>query len=497
LKMATSDLESNISAIETAMAKRATLVEDDFLNWQRRWKAKPYRLPNPVFGLVAHVPLNETSGKRAVNTVGSGDGTVQGNPKWVTGERGRVLRFDGQTHVNLGDVGGFDRLDSFSFGGWINPTRESILVSRVAPDDTLRGWEVRVGGGRIDARLTHHEFEDGLSVITETGTPLNEWSHVFVTYSGNSRGNGISIYLNGVPQKTIVAKDSLKGSIRTEAPLKVGVRGDRQALLGMIGDVRIYDRVLDATEVARLAGIDPIPKILAMEENKRTAAQKKILRNNYLQSYDQQYQVQRAKLELARARLRPLNDALPTVMVMQEMENPRDTFVLLRGHYAQHGEMVSVGTPSILPPLSADAPANRLGLADWLTDPANPLVGRVTVNRFWQMAFGTGIVETSEDFGTQGQRPSHPKLLDYLATKFVRDGWDTKKIVKHIFMSATYRQVSTISPEQLERDPDNRLLARGPRYRLPAEIVRDSALAVSGLLVEKIGGPSVKPYQPP
>jgi hypothetical protein len=157
---------------------------------------------------------------------------------------------------------------------------------------------------------------------------------------------------------------------------------------------------------------------------------------------------------------------------------------------------VERGLPAVLPPLPAGATNDRLGFAKWLTDPSNPLTARVAVNRFWQMYFGTGLVKTSEDFGSQGEWPSHPELLDWLATEFVRTGWNVKSMQKTIVMSATYRQSSRVTPDLLQRDPENRLLARGPRLRLSAEMMRDQALAISGLLVEKIGGPSVKPYQP-
>ncbi len=183
-------------------------------------------------------------------------------------------------------------------------------------------------------------------------------------------------------------------------------------------------------------------------------------------------------------------------MVMAEMKKPRDTFVLGRGQYDNPGEKVTPGVPGFLPPLPPGVPPNRLGLAKWLVDPGNPLTARVAVNRAWQNAFGTGIVKTAEDFGTQGEPPSHPELLDWLATEFVRTGWDVKRLERLIVTSATYRQSSRATPEMAESDPENRLLARGPRFRLPAEEIRDNALAASGLLNDQIGGPSVYPYQP-
>ncbi len=209
-------------------------------------------------------------------------------------------------------------------------------------------------------------------------------------------------------------------------------------------------------------------------------------------------ELEHAKAELAKEKktLDEFENAIPTVMVMDEMAKPRDCFVLVRGQYDKHGDKVEAAIPAAFPPLPKGAPNNRLGFAKWMVDPKNPLTARVAVNRFWEKFFGIGIVATSEDFGTRADSPSHPELLDWLATEFVRLKWDMKAMQKEIVMSATYRQSSKVTPEQIHRDPDNRLLARGPRYRLPAEMIRDQALMASGLLVEKLGGPSVRPYMP-
>jgi len=214
-----------------------------------------------------------------------------------------------------------------------------------------------------------------------------------------------------------------------------------------------------------------------------------------------------AKLKELKEAQAALDKQIPTSMVMAEMAQPRDTFVHVRGEYDKLGEKVTAGVPAFLPPLPAGAPNNRLGLAQWLVDPGHPLTARVTVNRYWQMLFGTGLVKTAEDFGSQGELPSHPELLDWLAVEFQtpvpspgtegKQAWNVKALIKLLVMSATYRQASTVTAELQAKDPDNRLLARGPRHRLPAEFIRDQALAVSGLLNDQIGGASVSPYQPP
>ncbi len=266
---------------------------------------------------------------------------------------------------------------------------------------------------------------------------------------------------------------------------------------GSIADVRIYRAALTPDEAAVLAVPDSISQLARIAREKRTAAQSNKLRWCFLDRYAAPVlQSTRKEILDLRDERQRLLDTFPTVMVMQEGP-PRETHVLIRGAYDHPGETVSPGVPAVLPPLPAGAPNNRLGFAKWLVDPSNPLPARVTMNRFWQMYFGVGLVKTVEDFGSQGEWPVHLELLDWLATEFIRTGWDVKAMQKTIVMSATYRQSSKVTPELQQRDPENRLLARGARSRLPAETLRDQALAVSGLLVGTIGGPSVKPYQPP
>ena len=239
-----------------------------------------------------------------------------------------------------------------------------------------------------------------------------------------------------------------------------------------------------------------IRAILALPAARRTPAQQTELREFYRSRF--QPDLQRAAAEAAdlRKQLQELDGKVASTMVMQDLPQPRETFVMIRGEYDKRGEQVSAGVPAALPPLPEGAPANRLGLARWLVDPGHPLTARVTVNRYWQMFFGTGLVKTVEDFGSQGEWPSHPELLDWLATDFVSHGWDVRRLVRAIVTSAAYRQASRVTPELLARDPENRLLARGPRVRLQAEFIRDQALAASGLLDRRIGGASVFPYQP-
>jgi hypothetical protein len=341
-------------------------------------------------------------------------------------------------------------------------------------------------------------LDDALRVETERSLYLNQWRHVLMTYDGSRTAEGVKIYIDGVPQKLKINLNDLNQSFETSEPLRIGAGGGvENRFQGQIHDARVYKVALTPAEAAIAATDTTIPAIALIPAEKRTRAQSDKIALYFLER-DAPPHIQSAWKQVTELRNQQQRfiETLPTVMVMQERPNPRDTFVLLRGAYDRPGEKVKPGLPAVLPPLPAGYPNNRLGFARWLVDPSNPLTARVMVNRFWQMYFGVGLVKTVEDFGSQGEWPANLELLDWLATEFIRTGWDVKAMQKMIVSSATYRQSSKVPLELLQRDPENRLLARGPRIRLSAEMIRDQALAVSGLLVEKIGGPSVKPYQP-
>ncbi len=241
---------------------------------------------------------------------------------------------------------------------------------------------------------------------------------------------------------------------------------------------------------------DPILTLVKLPPDQRSTEQSKQLAD-YYRSIDPQLRQVQSRITALSQMQASLDQQTLKTMVMRERAQPRDTFILIRGGYDKYGEKVTGGVPASLPPLPPGAPNNRLGFAQWLVHPSHPLTARVTLNRYWQHFFGIGLVKTAEDFGLQGERPIHRDLLDWLATEFIRTGWDVKAMHRLIVTSATYRQSSDITPQLLDKDPDNRWLARGPRHRLPSFQIRDQALAAAGLLVETIGGPSVKPYQPP
>jgi hypothetical protein len=324
------------------------------------------------------------------------------------------------------------------------------------------------------------------------------WQHVFVTYDGSGKAAGVKIYIDGSPQETKVLEKNLDGPIRTTAQLTFGRRDSGGGAEGIsVQDLRIYRRVLTADEIKALAGRDTLAAILQAPPDKFNPAQQRFALHYYLQKVDPKYAILQTKAASLKAEYDAIADRSPTTMVMDEKPTPPFAFLLKRGQYDQKGEKLSPGVPKVLPPMPKDVPDNRLGLAKWLVSPENPLLSRVTVNRFWQQLFGIGIVRTAEDFGVMGERPVNQPLLDWMAVEFRESGWDVKHMFKLMVMSAAYRQSDRITPAKLEADPENRLISRGPRFRLDAEAIRDQALAASGLLNPQIGGPSVKPYQPP
>lgn len=421
------------------------------------------------------------------------------------GRIGKAARFDGKDFVDAGKVAAFDIEDQFSISAWFysDSTPDGSLVSRMVDGPHGKGYGVHLNNGRVHVNITDNWADDAIRLETEQSLQPKRWYNIAVTYTGSRMAEGISVYVDGKPAKVKVELDTLYRPFSNAGktfvqPLRIGTGwGADRRFHGLIDDVRVYRRVLHQDEISSLALGEPLNAIAQKPDSTRTPLAQFELRSSFLEnSAPADVQDAFKRLSALRRQKTELQATFPTVMVMAERPVRKDTFLLVRGAYNAPGEKVPPGVPAILPPLPAGASNDRLGFAKWLIDPGNPLLARVTVNRFWQMYFGTGLVKTTEDFGMQGEWPSHPELLDWLATRFIQSGWDTKAIQKLIVTSATYRQSSKVNPELVQRDPDNRLLARGARNRLPAEMVRDQALLISGLLAEKIGGPSVKPYQP-
>jgi len=403
----------------------------------------------------------------------------------VPGKLGKGVELNGEDGFVFPGLGHFTRDDPFSLSLWVKaptlPQRAVLVHHSQAPIDAgSRGYELLVENGKVAFGLHHMWPGNSLKVRTKAAIPVNEWTHVVATYDGSSSAAGVNLYLDGKRVDGDVIKDKLRKDITygSEPNLAIGHRfRDNGFKNGCVDEFKVWNRALTAAEIVENPGEDAIFEYFAavVHEPSRKAAE---------------------ELRTARKAYTAFIDPIPEIMVMDEMRPPKPAFILKRGAYDSLGEAVTADTPKVLPPFPKDAPRNRLGLAKWLVDPANPLFARVTVNRAWQMMFGTGLVATSDNFGTQGARATHPELLDWLASDFAKptDGspWRMKRLLKQIAMSSTYQQSSRATPN----DPQNELLTRGPVKRLTAEMLRDQALAASGLLVEKLGGPSVKPYQP-
>jgi len=470
------------------------------LEAQQKWEQKIARSKTPDWtvteGLTFHSPL---AGRRSlVEVAGCAKDDTHCDLPVVDGPAGKARQFDEKHFLESdGDVANFDYLQPFTFAAWIKPeSGKGAIVSHYEDYFEGQGHGIYLIDGKIRLHVVYRWTDIGLRVETADPVKLNEWQHVLVTYDGKRKASGVHIYVNGEPQALNVLFDELTWPMDFKLPLRVGAGGGLR-FKGAIGDVRVYSTALSPEQVATIPVQRSIHEIAAMPPDKRTKAESDKLRFAFLdRAAPKEIRQARDELRGAQKERQRFWESIPTVMVMADGK-PRDTFVLKRGAYDNPGDRVTPGVPSVLPPLHPEWPNNRLGLARWLVDRANPLTARVTVNRFWQMYFGTGLVKTVQDFGSQGDWPAHLDLLDWLACEFMDSGWNVKAMQKVIVTSATYRQISTVTPELLQRDPENRLLARGPRLRLGPEMIRDQALAVSGLLVEKVGGPSAKPYQPP
>jgi hypothetical protein len=423
---------------------------------------------------------------------------VEGEPKFSAGRASGAVRTDDKSYLDLGaQAGNFDENKPFSYAAWVRPSAaQGSAISRMDTAHMYRGWDLFVGDGAPAVHIISAWPDDALKVQSTMRLPMNQWTHVIVTYDGSKKAAGVRIYVNGKQSNTETVVDKLMGSIHTDVTTKVGRRTGSDVYKGLVDDVEFFNKSLSPDEASAIARSGMINGLLAIAPTDRTNNQRMELSRYWCEQNDPKFKGLEDQLSTEEADYAKLDATVPDVMIMQEMPKPRIQHVFLRGQYDHPGDVVQPHIPAVFNPLPAGAPNNRLGLAEWIASPQNPMTSRVEVNRIWDKCFGTGIVATDDDFGTRAEFPSHPKLLDWLATEFVRKGWDMKAMLKEIVMSATYRQSSAVSEEQHKTDPDNRLLARGPRFRLPAEMIRDQAIYVSGMLTEKLGGPSVRPYMP-
>ena len=526
-------IRTKIQRLETRLQPQ--LYEKSFANWAT----------NPVLtstlnrGLLVHLPLDaevngtyENRGDQSFVTYLSGD--KERKPLPTAGKVGQAMALRGECGIGIlsetidrvngkmvespkrfGKGLNFERNQEFSVSIWVNPAEKGVegaIFRRTNyANEGYRGYSVKLNPDQtLTVLLSYVWPANCIELKTVDKLPLHRWQNLTLTYDGGAKAAGVRFFVDGKPARMNVVTDNLtKGLLHGEFNsnkqgkffgFELGHDSQEKTLHGVaVDELRIYNRRLSALEVESLAGgTNPVANLVRIPESKRTAQQRQNLLEHYLLTADSTFAQTSRQLSVVRGQEVAVLSDIPEVMVMQELpvSQQRKSFILNRGVYDAPGAAVSSQTPLRLGKLPADYPQNRLGLAQWLLADDHPLFARVMVNRLWQNYFGNGIVKTQEDFGSQGDLPSHPELLDWLAVQFREEGWDTKRFVKRMVLSATYQQSSKATPEEIERDPDNKWLARGSSYRLSAEQVRDNALAASGLLVRKIGGPSVYPYQP-
>ncbi len=555
LKLYETDIAQVESQIKSLMEKHAEAQS----RWEKKLLSKTNQQWFPEDKLIVQLALDENS-KPVFNksdrahheqySKGKDEkpskfetGFAGGVPRYIAAPTGQGVAFDGKLFFDAGIHADFrykttssqyGYRERFTIAAWIYPESEQSgsIVTKVSDSPAEKennvpradGYGLYFVNGKLHFNMVFRWGEDALRAETENTLPLKTWQHVAVTFDGTKQWEDrLHIYVNGEVQKLKFNQRNFfllfGGSKNT---LKIGGGGGQEfRFKGALDEVRMYSRSLEVDEIKLLANADALEKIAALPASQRSPVQAQKLHHAFVaQAAPDELQQAYKRLSLLKQRQQYFTDTLPTLMVMDEMPTPRPAYLLRRGAYDAPGEQVERGAPASLPAIPAAFPNNRLGLAQWLVSPDHPLTARVTVNRFWQMFFGVGLVKTSEDFGSQGELPSHPELLDWLAVEFMNAdfgmrnadsktaprSWDVKALLKTIVLSATYRQSSKRNPQSAIRnpqsnnsqsdDPDNRLYSRGPRYRLSAEMIRDQALFASGLLIAKLGGASVKPYQP-
>ena len=502
IQVPSSELLAEIEAAQQAAQaadEKLSKAEEEIAKSQKVWAERVGQSPVvlPENDLLVHLNLDAASDELR----------PEGNVKFEQGFVDNAVRLDGDALlVANGDLN-LDKDDAFSYGSWIFAERSGPICILSKNDDvnSLRGFDVLIRKGKAVIHLIHEWNSNAIQLMTRSSIATGRWQHVMVTYDGSSRAAGVKFYVNGEPQELTVRADSLTKSIRTNEPLRIGRRSTSAPFVGMIDDVRIYGRELNAADVRKLAHGQLVNVILATPAAQRTKQQNDMLRTHFLRWHAAEHlrRLQETAVE-KRSLAKQKKASIPAAMVMEDLPEPRKTFILERGQYDAPRDEVSAAVPACLPPLPQDGPRNRLAFARWLVAPDNPLTARVAVNRIWQQYFGHGIVESVQDFGSQGRFPSHPDLLDWLAVELIESGWDLQHIQRLIVNSATYQQSAAMDQSRTrttrlttKTDRFNRWLGRGPRVRMDAESIRDNTLAISGLLATRVGGPSVKPYQPP
>ena len=482
--------------------RRRDTAQEDYQAWLATATPAAYLGTLPSGEPELHALLADNESRDLKVLVGGSERCLplKTNAAWQDGVvAAKAFTTSPKTTPEIAEVGDFDRDQGFAFAVWVRlgKNKDGAIFARMDDKNDFRGWDFWLDGGKPGTHIVSKWPEDALKVVSSKPLDENRWTHVCITYDGSSKASGVKIYIDGKRQETSATNDKLENTIRTKVPFKIGQRSNTSAVDGAgLQDVRIYARALNQQEVKGLFAGPRLAWLLQKPAASRSEIETDDLYKGWLAQVDPAYQAANAYFTSLETEESEIKSRGSITHVMQEKDEAAIAFVLNRGEYTQRKDKVMASTPEALPSMPAGYPTNRLGFAKWLLLPEQPLTARVTVNRFWQELFGTGIVKTAGDFGVSGEMPSHQELLDWLAVEFRESGWDVKRMFKLLVTSSTYRQSAVIEPDKLAKDPQNRLLSRGPRFRMDAEMIRDTALAASGLLVEKLGGPSVKPYQP-
>ena len=510
-------IDARIRDAKAQLEARKATAKPAFEAWAKATRPADILAKATQTGLTVHAELTNGKGLIASSTV---DGTKRALrlPKgttWKPGPFGGTVAWTtppatGPGAIEFADgVGDFEIDKPFSYGAWVQiPQRgqNAAIFSKMDVAKEHRGWDLWLENDKFAAHLVDAWPGKALKVSTKNGFDPNKWHHVFVTYDGSRRADGLKLFVNGEPQPVNVSAEGVGNdpakaapvtSIRNGVPLTVGRRtpGQNAKALG-VADLRLYSRELTTNEVNTLAVAPRVAAVLETPADKRKPADADEVFNWWLATADPESNALSKALQDLKQEETAFRGRGTVAHVSAEKATPAEAYILDRGEYDRRKAKVAPATPASLPPMPADLPRNRLGYAQWLLRPEHPLTARVTVNRFWSELFGTGLVRTAADFGIAGEQPSHPDLLDWLALDFRENSWDVKRVFKMMMMSNTYRQAATTTALKLEKDPANTYLSRGPRFRMDAEMIRDYALSTSGLMSPKIGGKSVKPYQP-
>ena len=495
-------IEGELVAARKAVEARKRAARPEFEGWIKAATPDAVAKTAPQDTPLLELDLLEGEGTKTRARIGGKetDLPLTTTTKWQAGPSGAAaVLLDGRA-AELDAAGDFEHDQPFSVTFWIRPPANDTayaVLARMDEQGSQRGWDVGVERRRVGFHLVHAYPDDAIKVVSSSQLTADAWTLVSVTYDGSGKAEGVKIFYDGKPQNAKAETKSFKKStIKTDTPLVIGGRSEAATAHGVgLAGIELWGRALSAGEVESLSRAQALAQIVKLPAEERVKAAGGLF-DWWHANFDEPSKAAKAAVAALEREHAEIRKRGTIAHVMHEKDEMAKAYILDRGEYDKRKDKVTPGTPAILPAFPAELPKNRLGLAKWLLLEDHPLTARVTVNRFWQEVFGTGLVRTAGDFGITGELPSHQELLDWLAVEFRESGWDVKKLFRLMLTSATYRQTAAATPDKLAKDNANRLLSRGPRFRMDAEMVRDAALASSGLLVRQIGGPSVKPYQP-